>query len=354
MDDPAIEKEGTREALTKRLDVKWLAACGVITLVAAWLRFYDLGLKPLHHDEGVNGFFLTTLFRDGIYKYDPANYHGPTLYYIALLLAKVFGLETVPVRASVAIFGVLTVVLTFYLWRYIGRVGSLAAGLLIALSPGMVFISRYFIHESLFVFLSLAIVVAILFFIEKQRAGPLAIFWTVVLLLTAFLPSTLNLASMLGGGTATQWAVRLVIVAIEAALIFVIVRMLLAWQGGRPVYFLLASASTVLLFATKETAAITIGVMLIACVCVWIWRKIFPSMFGKLGPDELSEGDLTWSRFRGALGTSTDLVLILIAAAAIFIYLGVLFFSSFFSYPDGVKGAPNSRRVLAPWVSAAS
>ena len=50
-----------------------------------------LALKPLHHDEGVNGFFLTNLFRDGVYKYDPANYHGPTLYYIALRLPNYSG-----------------------------------------------------------------------------------------------------------------------------------------------------------------------------------------------------------------------------------------------------------------------
>ncbi|MBA2645499.1 MAG: TIGR03663 family protein, partial [Pyrinomonadaceae bacterium] len=53
-------------------------------LVAAIIRVYALELRPLHHDEGVNGFFLTRLFREGKYEYDPANYHGPTLYYLAL------------------------------------------------------------------------------------------------------------------------------------------------------------------------------------------------------------------------------------------------------------------------------
>ena len=107
-------------------DKVWLACGVVITALAATVRFYDLALKPLHHDEGVNGFFLTTLFREGAYKYDPANYHGPTLYYIALAFAKVSGLETTTVRASVAVFGVLTVVLVLYLKKYLGSIGSLA------------------------------------------------------------------------------------------------------------------------------------------------------------------------------------------------------------------------------------
>jgi Predicted membrane-bound mannosyltransferase len=135
---------------TQTRDWTWLIGCAAITALAAAFRFIALDLKPFHHDEGVNGFFLTTLFRDGVYKYDPANYHGPTLYYIALLFAKVFGLETEPVRASVAIWGVLMVVLCFYLCPYIGKTASLFAGLFVAVSPGMVFIlailfTRYFL-----------------------------------------------------------------------------------------------------------------------------------------------------------------------------------------------------------------
>ncbi len=127
----------------------WLLSCAVITAVATFLRFFMLALKPLHHDEGVNGFFLTNLFRDGVYKYDPSNYHGPDLYYISLAFSKVFGLNTLSIRASVAIFGVLTVFLAFFLKKYIGKTGSLAAAMFLALSPGMVYISRYFIHEIL-------------------------------------------------------------------------------------------------------------------------------------------------------------------------------------------------------------
>src|SRR6187551_790995 len=108
-----------------RTDYVWLGSCALVTAIATFLRFFWLGLKPLHHDEGVNGFFLTNLVRDGIYKYDPGNYHGPTLYYIAYPFVQLFGLKTFPIRASVAIFGVLTVILCFYLRPYIGRMGSL-------------------------------------------------------------------------------------------------------------------------------------------------------------------------------------------------------------------------------------
>ena len=62
-------------------------------LAASWLRFSQLGLKPFHHDEGVNAHFLLPLMKQGssAYKYNPTNYHGPTLYYITWLGVKLFG-----------------------------------------------------------------------------------------------------------------------------------------------------------------------------------------------------------------------------------------------------------------------
>src|SRR5687767_13710915 len=123
------EDENRLESERQSPDLVWLVSCVLITGIATLLRFLFLTIKPLHHDEGVNGWFLTNLFRDGQYKYDPANYHGPTLYYISLGFTKVFGLETYTIRSSVAIWGVLIVVLTFFLRRYIGKTGSLVAAL---------------------------------------------------------------------------------------------------------------------------------------------------------------------------------------------------------------------------------
>jgi uncharacterized protein (TIGR03663 family) len=315
----------------------WYASAAMITATAAFLRFFDLALKPLHHDEGVNGWFLTTLFRDGNYSYDPANYHGPTLYYIALAFAKAFGLETIPIRASVAVFGVLTVVLVFFLHRYIGRTGSLAAAMLVALSPGMVFISRYFIHEIFFVFTALAFVIAIVFFIDRRHPGPFAIAAAALILFVCFFPSTLNISGVVGGENVTLlWASRIGLVIVEAVLIFVVLRYLLAWRDGRPLYLLLASAMVALMFATKETAFITLGTMAIGCVCVavWLWiRKPADSEANELETGPRLGG------FMEALGTGTDRWLLLAACAAVFLYISVLFFSSFFSYPEGIVKA---------------
>jgi len=338
----------TKDQISNTKDHLWLLGCFAVTAVAAFLRFWRLELKPLHHDEGVNGFFLTTLFRDGIYKYDPSNYHGPDLYYFALAAAKTFGLNTLSIRGSVAIFGLLTVVLAFFLKNYIGKIGSLTAALFIALSPGMVYISRYFIHEILFAFFSFTIVIGVLYFIEKRKAGVFAIATMTFLLLVCFLPTALNLANLVSKENATLfWVVRLALFALISFLVLLIVRMLLAWNEGTPIYLLLASASAILLFATKETAFITIGTMLMACVCVWLWRKIYKAVVSQPKENELEPVELTWATFRERLGTSSDLLLIIVAAASVFVYIGVLFFSSFFTYPEGIKKAFEAYAIWA-------
>ncbi len=317
----------------------WLIGCIGITAIATFWRFYDLALKPLHHDEGVNGFFLITLFREGAYKYDPSNYHGPTLYYISLAFTKLFGLETFSIRASVAIFGVLMIVMMLCLKKYIGSIGSLAAGLFLALSPGMVYISRYFIHEIFFVFCSLGIVLGVLFFIEGRKAGIFATISMTLLLLVCFVPPVMNVGNIVDENNPTLvWILRVGVLAIEAFLVFLVMRMLLNWDEGRPIYLLLASASLALFFATKETAFITLGTMIIALFCVWIWRKLYVGVFGEMKENELEPVKITWDAFLKRCQEANSNLLFL-AVAIVFVYVFVLFFSSFFTHWSGVKGA---------------
>jgi uncharacterized protein (TIGR03663 family) len=127
---------------------------------------------PLHHDEGVNGNFLVSLVRNGTYTYDPNNYHGPTVYYFAAIIPWVarffggvgardqYGLTTFNIRLVTVAFGIATIVLALMLRKRLGSIGALSAAALIAISPGAVYLSRYFIHESLYVFFTLGIIVA--------------------------------------------------------------------------------------------------------------------------------------------------------------------------------------------------
>src|ERR1044072_381770 len=161
----------------------WRLSALAILVVGAILRLYDLALVPLHHDEGVNGNFLVTLVNDGRYVYNPENYHGPTLYYFSAIIpwltrflgGKSFfdahGLTTFNIRFVTAAFGVATIGLALMLRKRLGTIGALSAAALIAISPGAVYLSRYFIHESLYVFFTLGIIVAAVKYYDSGRGG---------------------------------------------------------------------------------------------------------------------------------------------------------------------------------------
>ena len=152
-------------------ELSWKVSAVAILVVGAFLRLFHLALVPLHHDEGVNGNFLVSLVRNGTYTYDPNNYHGPTLYYFSALIPwlgmlirgttwRDWALNDWTIRGITVAFGVATIWLVLLLRKRLGTIGALSAAALIAISPGAVYLSRYFIHESLFVFFMLGIVVA--------------------------------------------------------------------------------------------------------------------------------------------------------------------------------------------------
>src|SRR5204862_3270980 len=161
----------------------WQLSAASVLVLGAFLRLFKLTLVPLHHDEGVNGNFLLSLVRDGKYFYDPQNYHGPTLYYFTAIIPWIvrffggkvagdkYGLTTFNIRLPTVIFGIATIWLALLLRKRIGTVGALSAAGLIALSPGAIYLSRYFIHESLFVFFTFAIAVAALKYYDTGRGA---------------------------------------------------------------------------------------------------------------------------------------------------------------------------------------
>lgn len=258
-------------------DTAWTIASLLIVAVGAALRCYQLGLKPFHHDEGVNGFFMIRLVRERIYEYDPANYHGPSLYYFSLVASKLFGLNTIGMRLVPALFGIATIWLALCLRRYLGSIGALAAAALIAISPGAVYLSRYFIHESLFVFFTLGIVVAALFY----------------------------------------------------------------YDTGKIIYAILGAISAALLFATKETAFISVGVVLIAYTCTAVYMNIAKTGLPWDTQQETKERkklivEFESQNFFERFDNKNNFIICLLIASAVFLLVYVLFYSSFFTHKQGV------------------
>lgn len=136
----------------------------VIAFLALALRCPRLGDRPMHNDEGVNGIKFGQLWDAGLaklygrFKYDPNEHHGPSLAYATYALGRLTGAPDVAqfsearLRLVDVLFGLGLILLLPLVVDGLGRRATLWAGLFTAVSPAMVFYSRYYIHEILLVF----------------------------------------------------------------------------------------------------------------------------------------------------------------------------------------------------------
>jgi uncharacterized protein (TIGR03663 family) len=143
---------GIETKSSRRARIKNSRGLGLFLLLAvtAFLRLYDLGAKPPHFDEGINGHFVTTIWRDGFYTYDPTNFHGPLYFYLCHLAEILLGRSVDSFRAMNAVLAVLVVFSVYRFRIFTGRTATIAAWVL-ALSPAFTFYGRYAIHETLFI-----------------------------------------------------------------------------------------------------------------------------------------------------------------------------------------------------------
>src|SRR5215467_5282819 len=137
--------------------VPWL-----IIALAAFLRFFLLGIKPAHFDEGINGWFVDQVMHNGFYRYDPTNYHGPLHFYVLLLSESLFGRNVWALRLPVVLVSIGCVWLCFKFEPLVGRTVSRMAALAMAVSPGFVFYGRYSIHEVWLVLFSMTFILGLL------------------------------------------------------------------------------------------------------------------------------------------------------------------------------------------------
>ena len=119
----------------------------LIVALAFAARIWALDFKPPHFDEGGNGAFTDAMRVTGFYSYDAGNYHGPLHFYTLFASQALFGRNLWALRLPTVLIGTAAVALVFAFRRFFGFRAVACAALFLAVSPGMVFYSRYAIHE---------------------------------------------------------------------------------------------------------------------------------------------------------------------------------------------------------------
>ncbi|MEO5754952.1 MAG: flippase activity-associated protein Agl23 [Chthoniobacterales bacterium] len=148
---------------------------GIIAF-GALLRFLFLSMKPPHFDEGINGWFVDQMMKNGFYRYDPTNYHGPLHFYILLVAQAIFDRHIWALRLPVVLASIGSIFLTTKFEPFVGRRVSRVAALAMAISPAFIFYGRYSIHE---VWLLLFSMLFVLGLVGLWRLGTRGYLWCV-------------------------------------------------------------------------------------------------------------------------------------------------------------------------------
>lgn len=161
-----------------------IAIFAVIILFAVVTRFYDLGARVMSHDESLHTYFSWLLARGQGYQHSPMM-HGPFQFHVVALSYFLFGANDFTSRIPAALFSIATVWMVWYWRRYLGKWGALIAGLLLVISPYMLYYGRYVRNESFVGFSGAVMLYAILRHLEAGGkkylfllAGALALHFT--------------------------------------------------------------------------------------------------------------------------------------------------------------------------------
>ncbi len=149
------------------LDREQLAYLGLV-LLAGLLRFWDLGTRMLHHDESLHAVYSYYLYIGKGYVHDPMM-HGPFLFELNALVYFLLGVTDATARVAPALAGTILVGLPYLLRDRLGRTGAVVASALLAISPTILYYSRFIRHDIYQIFFMMLLVVGTFRYLSDRK-----------------------------------------------------------------------------------------------------------------------------------------------------------------------------------------
>ena len=141
---------------------------GGIALVALGLRLWELDGRAMHYDEGIHVHYAWRLASGEGYAHSPWM-HGPLQIHLTALMFKLFSDSDVTARLAYALFGAGLVFLPFFLRTYLGKTGAVVTSVLLALSPSLLYFSRFGRNDILMAFFALALLILMWRYLNEGR-----------------------------------------------------------------------------------------------------------------------------------------------------------------------------------------
>ena len=176
-----------------RLDIEkilWI----LLLIVALLSRTIGLGDRAMSHDESLHTVYSWQLFDGRGYQHQPMM-HGPLKFILNPVMYFLFGVNDWSARILVALFGVAMVASVWMMRRWLGRTGAFLTALMYAISPALLYHSRYIRDEVMLTALMVFLVIAMFRYLESRSTKWLV--WNAVALGFAFL--TMEASFIFGG-----------------------------------------------------------------------------------------------------------------------------------------------------------
>ena len=146
----------------------WELAFAAVVLAALGLRLFELSGRTMHYDEAIHLHYAWRLANSAgsvlgwpwIFGTDyvhSAWMHGPFQIEMTAAFLQVFGDTDFTARLGYALFGTALVALPWFLRDHIGRQGAILAAVMLALSPVLLYFSRFGRNDIIMMFWAVAL-----------------------------------------------------------------------------------------------------------------------------------------------------------------------------------------------------
>ena len=188
----------------------WLeASFFAVMVVALGLRLFELSGRTMHYDEAIHLHFSFKLANSaggalgwpwifGTDYFHSAWMHGPFQIEMAAAIFTIFGDSDFTSRLGYALFGTALVGLPWFLRDHIGRRGALFAAVLLALSPALLYFSRFGRNDIIMMFWAVALFTLMWRYLHSQHeSGQRRIYLYLASAVLAFMFATKETAYLL-------------------------------------------------------------------------------------------------------------------------------------------------------------
>ena len=142
---------------------------GSLVVAALVMRFWDVGARAMHHDESLHALYSWNLFNDLNYQHNPMM-HGPFQFEANAAIFFIFGDSDVTARMLYVVMGTVLVAMPFLLRKRIGPLGALFTSGLLAISPTLLYFSRFARNDILMAVWALGLVISMWRYLDEGKS----------------------------------------------------------------------------------------------------------------------------------------------------------------------------------------